>query len=95
MENNLELKYNKLIYNYPYLKEIVSDCDESDVCTAKSLDEKIIYGIVKNGHTYYLDSKYSVDNECEHILRSSKAEKKSICSFYNFWVGKWNVGSQD
>lgn len=47
MENNLELKYNKLIYNYPYLKEIVSDCDESDVCTAKSLDEKIIYGIVK------------------------------------------------
>ena len=52
MENNLELKYNKLIYNYPYLKEIVSDCDESDVCTAKSLDEKIIYGIVKNGHTY-------------------------------------------
>lgn len=29
----------------------------------------------ENGHTYYLDSKYSVDNECEHILRSSKAEK--------------------
>lgn len=87
MENNLELKYNKLIYNYPYLKEIVSDCDESDVCTAKSLDEKIIYGIVKNGHTYYLDSKYSVDNECEHILRSSKAEKNPFAVFIIFGLG--------
>ena len=53
MENNLELKYNKLIYNYPYLKEIVSDCDESDVCTAKSLDEKNnIWDSEKVVHTY-------------------------------------------
>lgn len=87
MENNLELKYNKLIYNYPYLKEIVADCDKSDISTTKSMDGKIIYGIVKNGHTYYLDSKYSVDNECEHILRSSKAEKNPFAVFIIFGLG--------
>lgn len=42
---------------------------------------------MKNGHTYYLDSKYSVDNECEHILRSSKAEKNPFAVFIIFGLG--------
>ena len=29
------------------------------------------------------------------IYLGQVGQKKSICSFYNFWVGKWNVGSQD
>lgn len=87
MENKAKEKYNKLVENYPYLKKIVSEHDDYMISTSVSMDGKIIYGIKIDEHIYYLDSEYSVENECNYILKGCRAEKNPFAVFVIFGIG--------
>ena len=44
MENReIEKKYSELVYNYPYLKNIINECEDEKVYIDMDLNEKGIY----------------------------------------------------
>lgn len=85
MEN--DLKYKKLVYNYPYLQKVVKEHDKYEICTTMSMDGKIIYGIKREEHIYYLNSRYSVEHECDRILKICKVKGNPFAVFVIYGLG--------
>lgn len=88
MENKeLEKKYNKIIYKYPYLNQRIICNDDESVIDDESLDGKKIYAVEKNGHLYYLNSRYSCKKETEIIIKKMNANGNPYAPIMMFGIG--------
>lgn len=88
MENKeIEKRYNELIYNYPYLKSIVSECADNMVCTDRDLNGKTIYLVKKDEHNYYLNSRYDCETVNLYLISKLNAQKNPFSPILIFGAG--------
>lgn len=92
MENKeLVKKCYLILQNYPYIKpaidKILEKGNELELLVGKSANDEMIFAQEKNGHLYYLNSRYNCINEIDILLSNIKALENPFSPIIIFGMG--------
>lgn len=88
MENKeIEKRYSELVYNYPYLKNIINESEDEKVHIDMDLNNKRIYSIEKNEHSYFMSSRYDCEIVTAFLINKLNAQTNPFAPILVFGVG--------
>ena len=88
MDKYNNYKYQRLIEKHPYIEKALNKEDnEVKIYKDKSFMGENIYAIEKNGHKYYLNSRYDCNRESQIIMENLNANKNEFALIFIFGIG--------